>query len=94
MAAPVLSGKDNATIVFTLLANENQGIPRDLDKDSELFERFFDIVSKNTISSEQQKETIEIAEKTVPRMVEKTKTALGMAQITPEMFVSIFSILG
>jgi alpha/beta superfamily hydrolase len=92
MAAPVLSGKDNATIVFTLLVNESMTNAQNLHEDSVLFKRFFAIISKEILTFEENKEAIEIAEKTIPRMTEKTKATLGMPQLTPEMFLRIFSI--
>jgi dipeptidyl aminopeptidase/acylaminoacyl peptidase len=92
MAGPILSGKENSSLVFTLLVNEDKAKTQNLDEDKVVFDRFFTLVSQQTLSQTQREECIEIAKKMLPRITNKTKAVLGFTQLTPETFVSIFSI--
>ena len=92
MAGPILPGKENASLVFTLLVNEDKVKTQNLDEDKMVFDRFFSLVSQQTLSQTQREECIEIAKKMLPRINDKTKAVLGFTQLTPETFVSIFSI--
>jgi dienelactone hydrolase len=92
MAGPILPGKENASLIFTLLVNEDKEKTQNLDEDKMVFDRFFTLVSQETLSQTKRKECIEIAKKMFPRINDKTKAVLGFTQLTPETFVSIFSI--
>jgi len=92
VGSPVLPGKDNATLVFTLLVNEGQTNMKKFSEDKILFDRFFDLVAKEAPTDGEKKESIEIAKKMLPRINEKTKVVLGFSQLPPEVFISIFSI--
>jgi hypothetical protein len=57
-----------------------------------VFDRFFTLVSQQTLSQTQREEYLEIAKQMLPRINDKTKAVIGFTQLTPETFVSIFSI--
>jgi len=92
MAGPILPGKENSSLVFTLLVNEDKAKIQNFDEDKKTFDRFFDLVSKHTLSQAEKEECIEIAKKVLPRINDKTKAVLGFSQLTPETFAGIFSI--
>jgi hypothetical protein len=92
MASPILPGRENSALVFTLLVNENKTTTKNFKEDKKTFDRFFGIVGKNTVSKTQKKESIKIAKRFLPRMNKKTKQNLGFSQFTPKTFVGIFSI--
>ena len=92
VGSPVLPGKHNATLVFTLLVNEGQINMKKFSEDKILLDRFFDLVTKETSIDEEKKESIEIAKRILPRINKKTKAVMGFSQLSPEVFISIFSI--
>ena len=92
MAGLLLPGRKNSSLVFTLLVNEDNTDNQNLDEDRKVFDRFFDLVSRESLTPEEREESIKIAEKTLPRINEKTKATMGFSELTPETFVSIFSM--
>ena len=92
MAGPLLSGVKNASLVFTLLVNEDKSQIQNFGEDKRLFDKFFDIVSQKKLTKKDKQESYEIAKKMLPRINKNTKEALGFSQVTPEIFVNIFSM--
>jgi alpha/beta superfamily hydrolase len=92
LAGLVSPGSKNASAVFTLLVNEDNSDKSDHDDDRKLFDRFFDLVRREALSQEEREEALKIAERQFPRINYETKAVLGFSQLTPEIFVSIFSI--
>ena len=92
MASPILTGKDNSSLVFTLLVNEDKTNTQNIDEDKKTFDGFFNLVSKNSLSLTEKAECIQIAAQLLARMNNKTKTAMGFSNLSPEIFVNIFSI--
>lgn len=85
-------GTKNASAVFTLLVNEDYSDRQNFDADKKIFDRFFDLVRREPLSQEENDEALKIAERMFPRINDETKAVLGFGQLTPEIFVSIFSI--
>jgi hypothetical protein len=85
-------GTENASAVFTLLVNEDSGDKQSSDADKIIFDRFFDLVRQESLTQMEKEESIEIAERMFPRISDETKAVLGFSQLSPEIFVSIFSI--
>jgi len=85
-------GTENASAVFTLLVNEDKGDKQNYDVDKKKFDRFFDLVRQESLTQVEKEEVLKIAERMFPRINDETKAVLGFSQLTPEIFVSIFSI--
>jgi hypothetical protein len=92
LAGLASTGTENASAVFTLLVNEDNGDKQSFDADKKIFDRFFDLVRQESLTQVEKEESIEIAERMFPRINDETKAVLGFGQLTPEIFVSIFSI--
>ena len=92
LAGPVLPGREVSSLVFTLLVNEANTKKIDFEGDKRTFNRFFDLVSKDSLSITERKECIEIGRKMLPRITDKTKGVMGFSELTPDLFVDIFSI--
>jgi alpha/beta superfamily hydrolase len=92
LAGLAASGTKNASAVFTLLVNEDNGDKQNFDDDKKIFDRFFGLVRQESLTQEEKEESIKIAKRMFPRINEETKAVLGFGQLTPEIFVSIFSI--
>lgn len=91
MASPILPGKDNSSLVFTLLVNEDKTKIQNIDEDKKTFDRFFNLISKNSLSPTEKEECIEIAAQVLARINDKTKNVMGFSNLTPEIFVASFS---
>jgi pimeloyl-ACP methyl ester carboxylesterase len=92
MASPILPGKDNSSLVFTLLVNEDKTKIQNIDEDKKTFDRFFNLISKNSLFPTEKEECIAIATQVLARINDKTKNVMGFSNLTPELFVNIFSI--
>ncbi|UCH38390.1 MAG: alpha/beta fold hydrolase [Candidatus Bathyarchaeota archaeon] len=92
MASPILSGKDNSSLVFTLLVNEDKTKMQNIDEDKKTFDRFFNLMSKNILSPTEKEECIAIATQVLTRITDETKNVMGFSNLAPELFVNIFSI--
>jgi len=91
LAGPALPIKENGALLFTLLVHEDKPNLKEFNRYKTLFERFFNLVTNKTLTPKEQKEALEIAQKTLPLINEKSKAPLGFTQITPEVFITIFS---
>jgi hypothetical protein len=79
--------------LFTLLVHEDKSNIQNFSEDRILFNKFFNVVTKNTLTPNEQKESIEIAKKMLSRMNEDSKATLGFSELPPEVFITIFSMI-
>lgn len=93
LAGPSLPVKENVSLCFSLLVNEETEGSGDFNSDKKVFDRFFNIVTKKDICTEEKKDAIDIASKMLPRITEASKGPLGIAELSPDVFITIFSMV-
>jgi len=73
LAGLAASGTKNASAVFTLLVNEDNCDKQNFDADKKIFDRFFDIVRQESLTQEEKKESLKIAESARARQKKNAK---------------------